>query len=100
MLKAKDRRPKKAGRSREHRPARRYSATYGLVPRPGCEIIPINFEVSSGVVSIILENGDRYPLFPSQRITGASVFPTVRESLQQTVATIMEDMGAEDNGVV
>jgi hypothetical protein len=99
MLKAKDRRPKKAGRGRD-RPARAYSATYGPVPRPGTSIIPIHFEIGGGVVSIILENGDRCPLFPSQRITGKSVFPTVRESLQQTVATIMEDMGAEDNGVV
>lgn len=66
----------------------------------GPEEIQISFEVDDEVVSIVLENGDRYPLFPSDRITGRSVFPTVRESLQQCIATIMEDLDPEDNGVL
>jgi hypothetical protein len=90
MLKAIARRRKKTGRSRIS-PSKPW-------PRTG-EIVPIYFEVDEKVVSIVLEDGTRAPLFPSERITGPSVFPTVRENLQQTIATIMEDMGAGDNGV-
>lgn len=68
------------------------------IAEPECEIVPIYFEVDDDVVAIVLENGDRYPLFPSECITGESVFPTLREALQQTIATVMEDMEPEDNG--
>lgn len=82
--------------------ARRTRMRKTAIPQaqPECEIVPIYFEVDDKVVAIILENGDRYPLFPSEQITGEdSTFPTLRESLQQTIATIMEDMEPEDNGV-
>ena len=82
--------------------ARRTRMLKTVIPKaqPECEIVPIYFEVDDDVVSVILESGDRYPLFPSEHITGESVFPTLRESLQQTIATIMkEDMEPEDNGI-
>lgn len=70
------------------------------IAKPECEIVPIYFEVDDDVVAVILENGDRYPLFPSEHITKDSAFPTLREALQQTIATIMkEDMEPEDNGI-
>lgn len=86
---------KRKNDTRRVRECRPRSAATGRRWQPS-EVVQVAFEIGDEFVSIILENGDRHPLFPSERIAiEGSVFSTRREALRQTIATIMEDMEPE-----
>lgn len=56
----------------------------------------LGFRIEEGLVNLIDEDGENIPLFPAGRINPGDV----RGSLRSAVATVMQDLGPEDNGVL
>jgi hypothetical protein len=52
------------------------------------ETVQLSFDVDEDVVSLRLQNGERVALFPSDRLAPFNL----EHSLQQAVATIMQDL--------